>query len=288
MIQPETERRSERSDRVRTIRERAAWIRKRSLRMVHDAQLGHPGGDLSATDILATLYFGVLRHDPRDPGAPARDRFIMSKGHATGALYATLAAAGFFPEADLATYMQPGSMLNGHPNRRYLPGVETNTGPLGHGLPVGVGVAVAGQIDGAEYRVFVLTGDGELQEGSMWEAAMLAGHRKLANLTVIVDRNRLQQGAPTEETNALEPLADKWRAFGWEVVEADGHDVAALLELLDGRAGQGERPLCVIANTVKGKGVSFMAGQASWHHGVPTSAQLEQALSEIDAAEAGR
>jgi transketolase len=276
-----------RDDRVRAIQQKAAWIRRRSLRMVHDAQLGHPGGDLSAADILATLYFGVLRHDPSHPKASQRDRFIMSKGHATGSFYATLAAAGFFPEADLDTYMQPGSKLNGHPNCQYLPGVETNTGPLGHGLPVAVGIAVAGQIDGADFRVFVLTGDGELQEGSVWEAAMFAGHRRLTNLTVIVDRNRLQQGASTEDTNALDPLADKWRAFGWDAVEIDGHDVAALLDVL-ARREDASRPLCVIANTVKGNGVSFMAGDVSWHHGVPTTAQLEQALREIDAAEAAR
>lgn len=255
--------------------------------MVHDAQLGHPGGDLSAADILASLYFDILRHDPSQPKSPQRDRFIMSKGHATGSLYATLAGAGFFPEAELDTYMQPGSRLNGHPNCQYLPGVETNTGPLGHGLPVAVGIAVAGQIDGADFRVFVLTGDGELQEGSVWEAAMFAGHRRLANLTVIVDRNRLQQGAGTEETNALDPLADKWRAFGWDAIEVDGHDIGALLDVLERRDGAA-RPLCVVANTVKGKGVSFMAGDVSWHHGVPTTAQLEQALRELDAAEAVR
>ena len=275
---------TDRCERVEFIRQAAARIRKRSLRMVHEAGQGHPGGDLSAADILATLYFGVLCYDARRPTAPDRDRFIMSKGHATGSFYAVLAAAGFFPEAELDTYMRPGSRLNGHPNCRYLPGVETNTGPLGHGLPVGVGIATAGQIDGAAFRVFVLTGDGELQEGSVWEAAMFAGHRRLANLTVIVDRNRLQQGAPTEETNALEPLADKWRAFGWDVVEVDGHDVAALLDVLDPPGGARSRPRCVIANTVKGKGVSFMAGKAAWHHGVPTAEQLQQAIREIDAA----
>lgn len=287
MTKASAEHGADRADRIRVVQEKAAWIRKRSLRMVHDAQLGHPGGDLSAADILATLYFDVLRHDPRQPKAPQRDRFIMSKGHATGSLYATLAAAGFFPEAALETYMQPGSRLNGHPNCQYLPGVETNTGPLGHGLPVAVGIAVAGQIDGAEFRVFVLTGDGELQEGSIWEAAMFAGHRRLANLTVIVDRNRLQQGAGTEETNALDPLADKWRAFGWDAVEVDGHDVGELLKVFE-RRDLATRPLCVIANTVKGNGVSFMANDVSWHHGVPTTEQLEQALRELDATEAAR
>lgn len=274
------------STRVDHVRERANWIRRRSIRMVFEAGQGHPGGDMSATDILAALYFGVMRYDPATPDDPARDRFILSKGHCTGALYATLAAAGFFPESELATYLQPGSRLNGHPNRRYLPGVETNTGPLGHGLPVAVGIAVAGQIDGAGYRTFALTGDGELQEGSMWEAAMFAGHRRLSNLTAIVDRNGLQQGAGTEDTNALEPLADKWRAFGWAVAEVDGHDPAALLEALDPPPTPRDRPLCIIARTVKGQGISYMQGKANWHHGVPNADQYAQALAELGGEDA--
>ncbi|MCW6530472.1 transketolase [Sphingomonas sp. MMSM20] len=269
--------------RVGVVRARANWMRRRSLQMVFDARQGHPGGDMSATDVLAALYFGVMRYDPARPDDPTRDRFVMSKGHCTGALYTALAGAGFFPEQELSTYLQPNSRLNGHPNRTYLPGVETNTGPLGHGLPVAVGIAVAGQIDGADYRTFVLTGDGELQEGSMWEAAMFAGHRKLGNLTAIVDRNRLQQGARTEDTNALEPLADKWRAFGWEVVEVDGHDHAALLDTLG--APPRDRPRCVIANTLKGYGISFMQDQVNWHHGVPDAAQFAQALAELASKE---
>lgn len=268
------------SERAAKIAETADWIRRRSLRMVHAAKLGHPGGDLSAADILATLYFGVMRIDPSNPADPSRDRFIMSKGHASGALYATLARAGFFPEGELDSYMQPRSMLNGHPNKNYLPGVEANTGPLGHGLPIGVGIAIAGQLDDADFGVFVLTGDGELQEGSVWEAAMYAGHRKLGNLTVVVDRNRLQQGARTEETNALEPLAEKWRAFGWDIAECDGHDIPALLDVLD-RRPERAKPLCVIASTTKGKGVSFMSDQAGWHHGVPSDEQLAIALDEL-------
>ena len=265
------------------VRARANWMRQRLLRMIVAAGQGHPGGDLSASDIIACLYFDILRIDPADPTAPDRDRFILSKGHCTGALYTALAKAGFFPEAELDTYLQPGSRLNGHPNRVYLPGVETNTGPLGHGFPVGVGVAVAGQIDQADYRVFVLTGDGELQEGSMWEAAMFAGHRKLGNLTVIVDRNRLQQGARTEDTNALEPLADKWRAFGWDVVEVDGHDAIALLEAFDAAAQPRDKPRVLIANTFKGNGVSYMRDQAGWHHGVPNADQLAVAIAELEA-----
>lgn len=265
------------------VRERANWMRRRSLQMIVDAGQGHPGGDMSATDILAALYFGVLRYDPATPNDPARDRFVMSKGHCTGALYTALAAAGYFPVEELATYLQPLSRLNGHPNRTYLPGVETNTGPLGHGLPVAVGIAVAGQIDAAGFRTFALTGDGELQEGSMWEAAMTAGHRKLGNLTAIVDRNRLQQGARTEDTVALEPLADKWRAFGWEVAEVDGHDVDALLRIFDAPKTPRERPLCVIAHTFKGQGISFMRDQAGWHHGVPNAEQYAQAVAELEA-----
>jgi transketolase len=266
------------SVRAARVASRANWIRRSALKMIVEARQGHPGGDLSSADILAALYFDVLRFDPKSPNAPERDRFIMSKGHCTGAFYSALAGAGFFPEAELTTYLKPESRLNGHPSRTYLPGVETNTGPLGHGLPVAVGVAIAGQIDAAAFRVFVLTGDGELQEGSCWEAAMTAGHRKLANLTVIVDRNRLQQGAPTEDTVALEPLADKWRAFGFDVVEVDGHDPAGLLTALD---ATGLRPRCIIASTVKGKGVSYMENQAGWHHGCPTAEQYAQALREL-------
>lgn len=269
--------------RAANVRARANWMRRRLLKMIVDAGQGHPGGDLSASDVVASLYFDILRIDPADPRAPDRDRFVMSKGHCTGALYSALAGAGFFAEAELDTYLQPNSRLNGHPNRNYLPGVETNTGPLGHGLPVAAGIAVAGQIDDAGYRVFALTGDGELQEGSMWEAAMFAGHRGLGNLTVIVDRNRLQQGARTEDTNALEPLADKWRAFGWEVMGVDGHDHAALLAALDDACLPRSKPRCIIANTIKGKGVSFMEDQAGWHHGVPNAAQYAQALAELDA-----
>ncbi|MDQ0839928.1 transketolase [Sphingomonas faeni] len=269
--------------RVRDVAARANWMRRRLLAMIVKAGQGHPGGDLSATDVLAALYFDVLRIDPAHPRAPGRDRFVMSKGHCTGALYSALAGRGFFPEEELDTYLAPESRLNGHPNRVYLPGVETNTGPLGHGFPVAVGIAIAGQIDSADYRVFALTGDGELQEGSIWEAAMLAGHRKLGRLTVVVDRNGLQQGARTEDTNTLEPLADKWRAFGWDVVGIDGHDHGAILRAFDAAAEPREKPLCIIANTVKGRGVSFMQDQAGWHHGVPSAAQYAQAIGEIEA-----
>lgn len=270
-----------RNDQVAHIREKALWIRRRSFRMVYEAQLGHPGGDFSSADLLASLYFGVLRFDPKIPNDPRRDRFVMSKGHCTGAFYSALAGAGFFSEDLLDTYMQPMSRLNGHPNRNYLPGVETNTGPLGHGLPVAVGIAIAGQIDGADFRTFVLTGDGEQQEGSNWEAGLTAGHRRLENLTMIIDRNRLQQGARTEDTAGLDPLDDKWRAFGWHVEIIDGHDCQQIYDVLSASPKGRGKPLCVIANTVKGKGVSFMNDNVAWHHGVPNQEQYEQAMREL-------
>jgi transketolase len=263
------------------LRQQANLIRRRSLQMVHQARLGHPGGDLSSADILAVLYFGVLRLDYKNPTAPDRDRFIMSKGHCSGALYATLAAAGFFPPQDLDTYMKPLSPLNGHPDRTKVPGVEANTGPLGHGLPIAAGAALAGKMDGTAWRTYVLTGDGELQEGSNWEAAMAAAHYGLDNLALVIDRNRLQQGDATERTMRLEPLADKWRAFGWVVVEVDGHDHAALLSVFRRLPLEAGKPSCIIAHTHKGKGVSFMEDRVEWHHRVPSEQELESALREL-------
>ncbi|MBU2670924.1 transketolase [Actinoplanes bogorensis] len=261
------------------LRTRANQSRTADLRMIGRAKLGHVGGDMSVLDILTTLFFGVLRVDPEKPEWADRDRFVLSKGHTAGALYATLAAAGFFPEAELDTFAGPLSALNGHPNRVKVPGVETNTGPLGHGLPVSVGMAVAARLSGSSRHVYVVLGDGELQEGSNWEAAMTAGHRGLANLTAVVDRNRLQQGARTEETNTLDPLDDKFRAFGWDVLEVDGHDHLALFEALT--SPRGSRPTCVIANTTKGRGVSFMEDRVEWHHKVPSAEQIVTATAEL-------
>jgi transketolase len=262
----------------------ARTIRKTSLQMVHAARLGHPGGDLSAADILAVLYTSVLNIDPANPRRPDRDRFILSKGHCSAALYATLAAAGFFPQACLAEYMKPLSMLNGHPDRNKLPGVEANTGPLGHGLPVAVGAAKAAKITGALWRTFVLTGDGELQEGSNWEAAMSASQFGLDNLAAIVDRNRLQQGDETERTISLEPLVDRWRSFGWAVREVDGHDLELLIRTFRDTPFESGHPSCVIAHTQKGRGVSFMEDRVEWHHRVPTAQELAAALEELGGA----
>ncbi len=254
-------------------------LRRDVIRTIDHAGIGHIGGDYSVADIMTTLFEGVLDIDPADPRRASRDRFILSKGHCAAALYSTLAECGFFPRERLAHFAGPLSPLNGHPNRRKIPGVETNTGPLGHGLPVGVGCATAAQLAGQAWRTFVVLGDGELQEGSNWEAAMYAAHRKLGHLTAIVDRNRLQQGATTADTNDLEPLAEKWRAFGWDVVELDGHDHAQLLAAFEAPAG--DRPRCVIAHTVKGKGVSFMENGVEWHHKVPSAEQVEAALKEL-------
>jgi transketolase len=263
------------------LRERATSIRKQNLAMIHRAGMGHTGGDLSAADILTVLYFAILNVDPENPGDPHRDRFIMSKGHSAGLLYTTLANTGFFPVEELDTFMQPLARLNGHPDRNKVPGVETNTGPLGHGLPVAVGTALASKLDGASWRTYIVTGDGELQEGSNWEAAMAAAHYKLDNLTLIVDRNTLQQGDFTERTMHLEPLDDKFRAFGWAVEEVDGHDHAALVDILQRVPFAQGHPSCIIARTHKGQGVSFMMDRAGWHHRVPTEEELAAALREL-------
>lgn len=259
-------------------------IRRQSLRMVHNAGAGHPGGDLSSADILTALYFGVLRIDPSLPDDPLRDRFILSKGHCSASLYSTLATAGFFPLEELATFMQPHSRLSGHPHRAGLPGIEASTGPLGHGLPVATGAALAAKIDGAAWRTFVLTGDGEMQEGSNWEAIMAAAHYRLDNLALIIDRNNIQQGDRTERILRLEPLADKLRAFGWSVREVDGHNFAQLLDAFRSTPFEPGSPSCVIAHTTKGKGVSFIEDRAEWHHHVPTAAELSAALVELGGA----
>jgi transketolase len=270
----------------RWLNKEANLLRFSAMTMTHHAGIGHTGGDLSCADILATLYLGgELRVDPENPRWAERDRFIMSKGHSSGAFYSVLAARGFFAKDLLRTHMDPLSKLNGHPDCNKLPGVEANTGPLGHGLPIAVGCAIAAKIDKQNWRTFVLTGDGELQEGSNWEAAMTAHHYKLDNLIVIVDRNRIQQGDFTENTIRMDPLADKWRAFGFACEEIDGHDHAALYARLSSLPLQADKPTCLIANTIKGKGVSFAENKPEWHHGVPSAAQLQAARIELQIEE---
>lgn len=259
----------------------AREVRKDILTTIGAAGLGHVGGDLSVTDILVTLFFNVLRIDPQQPEWAERDRFVLSKGHCAAALYTVLARRGFFARDELSTFMKPLSRLNGHPNRRKVPGVEANTGPLGHGLPIALGAALGARLKKNGSRAFCVTGDGELQEGSNWEAAMFAGHAKLSDLTLIVDRNGLQQGARVHETNDLSPLGDKFAAFGWEVRDIDGHDYGQLLDALS-RPGDG-KPVFVLARTVKGKGVSFMEDRVEWHHGVPSAEQIEIAMKELSA-----
>jgi transketolase len=261
------------------LRDLAREVRLADLAMVGRAKLGHIGGDFSVTDVLVALYGAVLNVDPTAPDKPERDRLILSKGHCAGALYSTLAHCGFFALSELETFAAPLSALNGHPNRAKVPGVETNTGPLGHGFPVAVGHAIAAKLQGSPRRTFVVLGDGELQEGSNWEAAMTASHYELSGLTAIVDRNRLQQGARTEETKRLEPLADKWTSFGFEVRDIDGHDFTQLLDAL--RPSDTGRPVCVLANTIKGKGVSFMQDRVEWHHKIPDADQARAAVEEL-------
>lgn len=253
-------------------------IRLHAIRTIRAAGIGHVGGDFSIADVLATVFGSVLRFDPSDPMAEGRDRFIMSKGHAAASLYSAMALSGYFPVKELATFAKAGSRLGGHPNRRKLPGIETNTGPLGHGLPVAVGIAVGAKITHRDTRVFVALGDGEMQEGSNWEAIMFAGHRSLPNLTIVVDKNDLQQGARVSATNTLDPLDAKFAAFGWDVSVVDGHDHVAIFDAL---TSHHERPHAVIANTIKGRGVSFMEDRAEWHHKVPSAEQVEAAIKEL-------
>ena len=259
-------------------------LRKLTLEAIVGAGAGHTGGGLSCLDILNVLYNRILNVSPENFSSPARDRYVQSKGHSVEALYAVLADRGFFPEAELKTICHYKSHFVGHPTR-HIPGIEMNTGALGHGLPICIGMALAGKMDSASYHVFTLLGDGELAEGSNWEAALAAAHYKLDNLTAIIDHNTLQISGHTRDVMSNEPLDEKWRAFGWAVKIVNGHDYAALTEALSKPAEIG-KPNCIIANTTKGKGVSFMENVAKWHHGVPSDAELKQALSELDAAAA--
>lgn len=257
-------------------------LRKRTLRAIKTAGAGHTGGSLSCLDILTVLYNRILRVDPAHPDDPERDRYIQSKGHSVEALYAVLSDRGFFPDADLDTLCQYKSHYVGHPTRK-IKGVEQNTGALGHGLPIAVGTAIGARLNAAAFRVFTLLGDGELAEGSNWEAAMAAAHYKLDNLYAIIDCNHLQITGPTRDVMNNEPLADKFRAFGWAVAEVDGHDLAAIANVLETPIKAG-KPSVVIARTIKGKGISFMENVGKWHHGVPSDEQYENAIAELDTA----
>lgn len=267
---------------VGDLRNEASRLRARLVQMSHEAGTPHLGSSLSCADIMVAVYWRCLRIDSAQPWDENRDRFILSKGHAATALYATLAFRGFFPEAWLRDeYNVDGGRLAEHPGPACAPGVEAATGSLGHGLPIGLGMALAARIRKRPYRVFVLMSDGECNEGSVWEAAMLAPAQKLENVCVIIDYNKWQATGRSEETLALAPLADKWRSFGWDVHEVDGHDLAALVQKLENIPNGSGRPVAIIAHTVKGKGVSFMEDDNNWHYRIPTKEEVADARIQL-------
>lgn len=263
------------------IRKKALSIRREVLKMITQAGSGHPGGSLSAADIMAVLYFKELNVDPADPKNPDRDRFVLSKGHAAPVLYASLAERGFMPKEELATYRRINSRLQGHPSMRALPFVEISTGSLGQGISAANGMAIGLRLDGRPSRVYVLIGDGELQEGELWEAVMTASHQRLDNLVAILDYNKLQIDGGIEEVKSMIGIPARFVSFGWHVIEIDGHDPGEIAEALDEARAVKGRPSVIVAHTVKGKGVSFMEGQAGWHGTAPKPEQLKQALAEL-------
>ena len=263
----------------------AVQIRKHGLLMTNRGKSSHIGSILSIADIVAVLYGRVLKKRPEDPKWEERDRFILSKGHAGAAVYAALAETGYFPVSWLEQHCSCGSPLCGHISHIGIPGVELSTGSLGHGLPVGAGIAYAAKLDGKAHRVFVLLSDGECDEGSNWEAVLFCAHHRLSNLVVTVDYNKIQSLATVEETLRLEPFAEKWRSFGWEVREVDGHDHQELRAALDVTPMEGRPPVCVIAHTTKGKGVSFMENSVLWHYRTPQGEEFEAAVKELEAAD---
>ena len=256
-------------------------LRQDIISMLVTSKSGHPGGSLSAAEIVATLFFHEMKINPQDPHWADRDRFVLSKGHAAPVLYAALAEKGYFPKAELQWLRQTGHMLQGHPDMKKTPGVDMSTGSLGQGLSAANGMALAGKLDGKDYRVFVLLGDGEMAEGQVWEAAMAGAHYKLDNVTAILDLNGLQIDGSTDSVMCSTPLTEKWRAFCWNVIEVDGHDVEALLAAFAEAKQCKGSPSIIIAKTVKGKGVSFMENQAGWHGNAPSVEQGEQALKEL-------
>ena len=268
---------------IRDLEEKAKKMRQDIIIMVAAAQSGHPGGALSAADIVAALYFHVMRYDPKDPTRPDRDRFVLSKGHACAVLYAALAEAGFYPREEIITFRNINSRLQGHPDRKKLPGVEFTTGSLGQGLSGANGMALAGRLDGKDYRVFCMIGDGESEEGQIWEAAMAAAHYSLDNVTAITDFNGLQIDGAHHEVMTVTPLPEKWRAFGWNVIEIDGHDFPQILDALSPYRKVEGKPTMIIAHTIKGKGVSFMENVVDWHGKAPNEEEARRALAELGA-----
>jgi transketolase len=267
---------------IAALEEKAVWVRRQILETIASSGRGHIGGAFSCTDVLVALYYGgILRHEACNPDWSDRDRFILSKGHSCVALYVILSDLGFFSSCELKSFCRKGSMLGGHPDKR-IPGIEADTGSLGHGLGIGAGLALSARLDQKDFMTVVMLGDGECYEGSVWEAALFAGHYRIGSLVAVVDRNRQCAMDFTEECNKLEPLEDKWRAFGWDVAVIDGHSFEQICSAFrDFRARMSEKPLVVLANTIKGKGVSFMEGNIKWHHGVPAGKELAMARKEL-------
>jgi len=263
------------------LKKMAKQLRRHVITMIATAGSGHPGGSLSAADIVTALYFKVMRHDPQNTQWPDRDRFILSKGHAAPILYAALAECGYFPVEELSTLRKLGSRLQGHTDRTLTPGVEMSAGSLGQGLSFGIGIALAARLDKRDYHVYVLLGDGECEEGQIWEAAMSAPHFRIDNLTAIVDNNGIQLDGRCCDIMGLESLADKWRAFNWHVIEIDGHDMSQILQALEEAGKTKVRPTVIIAHTVKGKGVSFMENNVDFHGKAPSAQEAEIALKEL-------
>ncbi|WP_102399082.1 transketolase [Haloimpatiens massiliensis] len=259
----------------------AKTVRKDIITMITQSASGHPGGSLSEVEILTTLYFKVMNINPQNPQDPDRDRFVLSKGHGAPGLYSVLARKGYFDVSELNNLRKLGSMLQGHPNMNYVPGIDMSTGSLGQGISAAVGMALAGKLDNKAYRVYALLGDGELGEGEVWEAAMSAAHYKLDNLTAFVDFNGLQIDGKCEEVMNSNPIDDKFKAFGWHVITIDGHDFEQIIKAIEEAKNTKDKPTVVICKTVKGKGVSFMENQAGWHGSAPSREQCEEALKEI-------
>jgi transketolase len=266
---------------VDELKQMAATIRCDIIDMICTAEAGHPGGSLSATDIVTALYFRLMRIDPANPRWPDRDRFILSKGHACPVWYAALAERGFFDKSHLGTLRRLGSILQGHPDMNKVPGIDMTAGSLGQGLSVGIGMALAGKLQKKDYHVWVVIGDGESQEGSVWEAAMAGAKWKLGNLTAILDRNNLQNDWYVDDLMPIEPVADKWRAFGWHVVEINGHAMEEIVPALEAAKDREDGPTLILAHTIKGKGVSFMENVCEWHGKAPCKEEADQALKEI-------
>lgn len=266
---------------IKSMEERAKVIRRHVVRMLARAGSGHPGSSLSTVDLLVALFYNKLKHNPQQPAWPDRDRFVMSKGHGCPALYAVLAEKGYFGIDKLDTLRQFGSILQGHPCMKTTPGIEISGGSLGQGLSVGLGIALAAKLDKKDYRTYVMLGDGEIEEGQVWEAAMAASHYKADNLCAIIDQNGLQIDGFIHEIMSSYPIPDKWRGFGWHVIEIDGHDYKAILSAYDEAEKIKGRPTIIVAKTIKGKGVSFMENQVDWHGKVPTKEEAERALAEL-------